>query len=124
MSGASRLAALAACTALLAAFGPGSAQAATINFATSSGVLGTSQAYGPVTAYSFTAPTSGTHKNELTATRQFGKNNGGGKAGLGLAPTSGHEINAPTGREAIVLDVSALLGQDIRIGFGSVQSAR
>lgn len=113
---------LAACTVLLAALGLGPAQAAAISFATPSGTLGTSQAYGPITAYGFTAPTSGTHKGELTATRLFGKNGGGGETGLGLAYTSDHEINAPAGSEAIVLDVSALSGQDLRIGFGSVQS--
>ncbi len=124
MFGAPRLAALAACTAFLAALGPGPAQAATINFATPSGTLGTNQAYGPVTADGFTAPTSGTHKGELTATRLFSKNGGGGETGLGLASTSDHENNAPTGSGTIVLHISALSGKDLRIGFGSVQKAR
>ncbi len=115
---------LAACTALLAALGPGSAQAATINLATPSGSLGTSQAYGPVTADGFTTPTSGTHKGELMPTRLFDKNGGGRETGLGLASTSDHNINVPTGSGTIVLHVSGLSGQDLRIGFGSVQRAR
>lgn len=118
----SRLAALTSSAVILAALSLGPAQAAPVNFAAFSGTLGTSQAYGPITAYGFTAPTSGAHTGELTATQLFGKNGGGGETGLGLASTHDNEINAPTGGEAIVLDVSALSGQDLRIGFGSVQS--
>ncbi len=117
-----RLAALASCTVILAALGLGPAQAAPISFFTPSGTLSTSQVYGPITAYGFTAPISGAQTGQLTAARLFGKNGGNGETGLGLAFTNDHEINAPTGSEAIVLDVSALSGQDLRIGFGSVQS--
>jgi hypothetical protein len=115
---------LAACTALLAALGSGPAQGATINLATPSGSLGTSQAYRPVTADGFTTPTGGTHKGELTPSRLFGKNSGGRETGLGLASTSDHENNAPTGSGTIVLHISALSRKDLRIGFGSVQKAR
>ena len=76
--------------------GLGTAQAAHINFATPSGPLGTSQAYGPVTAYGF------------TASRLFGKNGGNGETGLGLAFTSDHEISAPTGSKANQLWVARL----------------
>jgi PEP-CTERM motif len=118
----SRFAALTSCTVILAGLSFGPAQAAPISFATLSGTLGTSQAYGPITAYGFTAPTSGAQTGKLTAARLFGKNGGAGETGLGLASTNDNEINGPTGSEAIVLDVSALSGQDLRIGFGSVQS--
>jgi len=121
MPRAPRLAALASCTAILAALSLSQAQATPVNFAAIPGTLGTSQAYGPITAYGFTAPTSGAHAGELAAAQLFGKNDGGGETGLGLASTHDHEINAPTGGEAIVLDVSALSGQDLQIGFGSVQ---
>jgi hypothetical protein len=124
MIGAPRLAAPAACTALLAAFGPCPAQAATINFATPSDTLGTNQASGPVMADGFTAPTNSTHKGELTASRFFGKNGCSEKTGFRLASTSDHEIDAPTGSGTIVLHISALSDQDLRIGFGFVQKAR
>ena len=115
-----RLAAL-ACTAIVATLAVGSAQAAVIAFATPSGTLGTSQAYGPITAYGFTAPTSGANAGQLSAHDLYGKNGGAGETGLGLTATYDNEINAPTGSQAIVLDISALMGQDLQIGFGSVQ---
>lgn len=121
MSLSLRSAALASCAAVAALLAVGSAQATTVTFATPSGYLGTSQAYGPITAYGFTAPTSGRHAGELSAANLYGKNDGGGESGLGLAFTDDHEINTPTGSQAIVLDVSALAGQDLKIGFGSVQ---
>jgi len=116
-----RRAALASCAAVAALLAIGSAQATTIAFATPSGTLGTSQAYGPITAYGFTAPTTGSNAGQLSAARLYGKTDGAGETGLGLAFTSDNEINAPTGSQAIVLDVSALAGQDLKIGFGSVQ---
>lgn len=116
-----RLAALASCAAVAATFAVGAAQATTISFATPSGTLGTSQSYGPITAYGYTASTHGRFAGQLSATNLYGKNDGTGETGLGLAFTDDHEINTPTGSQAIVLDVSALEGQDLQIGFGSVQ---
>ena len=113
---------LAACTALAAFFALGSAHATTINFSSPGGTLGTSQAYGPIVAYGFTAPTTGSKAGQLTAHKLFGKTDGGSETGLGLSGTFDNEINTPTGSQAIVLDISKLSGQDIKIGFGSVQS--
>ena len=112
-----RLAALASCAAVAAAFAAGPAQATTINFATPSGTLGTSQSYGPITAYGVAMV-----HGRFAATDLYGKTDGGGETGLGLAATVDNEINTPAGSQAIILDVSALLGQDLSIGFGSVQS--
>lgn len=123
-----RYAALASCTAVAAVLAIGSAQAAPISysFATPSGTLNISQTYQPagapmITAYGYTAPTSGPHAGQLSATRLYGKNAGGDETGLGLARTDDNEINTPTGSEAIVLDVSALMGRDLQIRFNSVQ---
>ncbi len=93
----SRLTALASCTVILAALclGLGPAQAAPLSFAIHPGTLGTNQAYGLVTAYGFTAPTSGNKTGQLTAARIFGKNGDNCETGLGVAFTKDHEINAP-----------------------------
>ena len=100
-----------------------SANATAISFATPIGTLGTSQAYGPITAYGFKGAGPVDH-HALTAAKLFGKSSVGNpdETGLGLYKTDDNEINAPAGSEAIVLDVSALMGQDLMIGFGSVQS--
>lgn len=107
------------CSAILTLFGLGAAHATP--FTGFSGTLGFSQAYGSITAYGFTAPTSGINAGLLTAQKLFGKTGGGGENGLGLDSTHDNEINAPAGSQAIVLDVTSLLGQDFKLGFGSVQ---
>lgn len=124
-----RRTALASCAVAAALLAIGSAQATTItyNFSSLDGILGTSQTYQPqgggpvVTAYGEVASTSGRYAGNLTPTRLYGKADGGDEAGLGLAYTDDNEINAPAGSQAIVLNVSALAGQDLKIGFGSVQ---
>lgn len=100
----------------------GSANATSISFANPTGSLGTSQAYGPITAYGFTAKLSGEYAGNLKAANLFGKNGGGDENGLGFLYTNDNEINAPAGSQAIVLDVSKLMGDDLMIGFGSVQN--
>lgn len=105
----------------LAVLNIGSAQATLISFATPTGKLGTSQTYGPITAYGFTGAGS-PNMRDLTAAKLFGKSGGGDETGLGLYRTDDNEINAPAGSQAIVLNVSALMGQDLKIGFGSVQN--
>lgn len=92
-----------------------------ISFAKPTGTLGTSHAYGPITAYGFTATLTGEASGNLVAKHLFGKNGRGDENGLGLSSTNDNEINAPAGSQAIVLDVKNLLGQDLKIGFGSVQ---
>jgi hypothetical protein len=118
-----RSAALASCAAVAALLTLSSAHAApsTFTFAAPTGNLGTSHVYtlegGPsITAYGLKTSGNTSYSADL-----YGKDDGGGESGLGLAFTSDHEINAPAGSQAIVLDVSALLGQDLKIGFGSVQ---
>ncbi|GAC1337425.1 MAG: hypothetical protein NVSMB18_02270 [Acetobacteraceae bacterium] len=84
------------------------------------------QVYGSgsssITAYGFTAALNGSKAGDLVANNLYGKTSGGDETGLGLKSTSDNEINSPAGSEAIVLDISKLFGQDVRIGFGSVQS--
>jgi len=92
-----------------------------ISFANPTGTLGTSQSYGPITAYGFTAMLTGEASGILMPEYLFGKNRGGDENGLGLSSTNDNEINAPAGSQAIVLDVKNLMGQDLKIGFGSVQ---
>ncbi len=99
----------------------GSANATAISFATPTGMLGISQVYGPITAYGYKGSGPVDH-HALTAANLFGKSGAGDETGLGLYKTDDNEINAPAGSQAIVLDVSALMGQDLMIGFGSVQS--
>ena len=100
----------------------GSANATVISFATPSGTLGTSQAYGPITAYGFTGVGPADH-HALTAAYLYGKNTAGnpGETGLGLKKGDDHEINDPAGAQAIILDISQLMGKKLEIGFGSVQ---
>lgn len=124
MPSSMRRAALASCAALLAAFAATSAEAAPvksapspINFAQFSGNLGTSQVYGPITAYGFKAD-----DGVLSAVHLYGKKDGDGETGLGLKASFDHELNTPTGSQAIVLDISKLRGEDLTIGFGSVQA--
>jgi hypothetical protein len=122
--------ALASCAAVAALLAVGSAQATTITyeFTSPAGVMGTSQAYQPqgggptITAYGELASTYGWSAGRLSPTDLYGKADSGDEVGLGLARTSDNEINAPAGSQAIVLDISALMGQDLKIGFGSVQS--
>jgi len=122
MSRSLRRAALSSCAAVAVVLAVGSAQATTISFASPAGTLGVSQTYGPITAYGYTAPTYGRDAGQLSAARLYGKTDGAGETGLGLAYTDDHEINTPTGSQAIVLDVGALTGQDLKLGFGSVQT--
>ena len=119
MPAMSRLGALAFCTVIMPGHGP--AQAAPIFFANSCGILGTSQAHGAATAYGFAAPTGGTQAGKLAAADLSGKNGGSGETGLGLAFTGDREISTPAGGKAVVLDASAVSGQGLCIGFGSVQ---
>ncbi len=113
-----RISAAVSCAAIMATLALGSAHATAIDFSTPSGRLGTSQAYGPITAYGYKGSDSG----HLSAANLYGKNGGAGETGLGLNATFDQEINAPEGSQAIVLDISALMGQDLQIGFGSVQA--
>ncbi len=99
----------------------GSANATSISFANPTGDLGTSHVYGPITAYGFTAELTGPYAGDFKAANLFGKHGGGDENGLGLTYTNDNEINAPAGSQAIVLNVNALMGQDLKIGFGSVQ---
>lgn len=120
-----RRTALASCAAAAALLAVGSAQASmiTYDFSSHAGVLGASQTYQPqggdpvITAYGAVATVGGF----LFPAKLYGKTGGGDENGLGLASTYDHEINAPMGSQAIVLDVAALAGQDLKIGFGSVQ---
>jgi len=106
-------------SAVLTLLGLGAAQATT--FSTPTGKLGTSQSYGDIIAYGFTAKLAGPTSGNLLAQNLFGEMGTGSETGLGLAGTSSNEINAPPGSQAIVLDVTKLKGQDFIIGFGSVQ---
>lgn len=99
----------------------GSAQATAINFSSANNPLGVSQGYGPITAYGFVS-TSKSTTGKLLANNLYYKTGGSGETGLGLSMTNDNEINAPAGSQAIVLDVSNLIGQDLSIGFGSVQA--
>ena len=121
MPAMSRLGALAACPVIMAVSGHGPVQAAPVFFATSSGILGTSQAHGATTVYGFTALTSGAHAGRPAAADLSDKNGGGGETGVGPASTGDQDINTPARSEAVVLDVSAVSGQDLRTGLGSVQ---
>ena len=92
-----------------------------ISFATPTGDLGDWHVYGPITAYGFTGDGPADH-HVLTAAHLYGKStrNDPGETGLGLAGTDHYEINAPAGTQAIILDISRLMGDKLKIGFGSV----
>jgi len=84
----------------------------TINFNSPTGVLGTSQVYGGITATGYDA-------SGLVAL--FGKNDGGDENGVGLNndSTGDHEI---TSGNFIQLNVSSLIGTAITIQMGSTTS--
>jgi hypothetical protein len=119
-----KLAALVVAVVVLAA-APAFAGGISINFNSPSGVLGTSQAYGSITAYGFSCSvaTSGTTgPSGCTATNLFGKNGSGDESGLGTAGDVNNEIGITN---LVQLDLSSLekLGvTSVTIGLNSIQS--
>ena len=112
---------LIAAAAAVTFLGHGMAQATPINFTSVANPLGTSQTYGAITAFGYTTALTGPNKGKLVPTNLYAKTDGGGESGLGLAGTIDNEVNAPTGSQAIILNIKLISGQDIEIGFGSVQ---
>jgi len=96
------------------------AKAATILFDTPTGVLGTSQAYGSVTAYGFANDFF--NPTVWDARNLDGKNAGAGEQGVGLFFTPDDEINAPRGSQAVIVDLTSLIGQDVKLDLNSVQA--
>lgn len=99
--------------------------AITVDFSSPTGFLGLSQTYGPVTAYGARG-INGT----LTPASLFGKASADpNERGLGLLLSEDHEINDPyyipilnaSVVEALILDFGSLVGQDLQLGFESVQ---
>jgi hypothetical protein len=107
------------------------AKADTFDFSTPSGVLGTSQSYTSgtltITAYGFMLPGgTGCSANSLTncATYLYGKNQGGGESGVGIAYDPLHEDEISSA-DFVSLDMSNLADNNIFSGdlmIGSVQA--
>lgn len=95
------------------------AKAAIILFDTPTGMLGTSQAYGSVTAFGFA--NSPVNPTVWVARDLAGKNAGAGEQGVGLFFTPDQEINAPLGSQAVVVDLTSLIGMDVKLDLNSVQ---
>jgi hypothetical protein len=94
------------------------AMAAIVAFDSPTGNLGSAtHTYGGAIAYGF----AGLKGGDWTARNLFGKNEGATENGLGLASTSDNEINPASGREAVVLDLTAFIGKDVSIALSSVQ---
>jgi hypothetical protein len=92
-----------------------SAGAAVINFDTPVGDLGPSHAYGPITAYGFQIQKNG----KLVQHDLIGKSDlNPDETGLGLTGNMDSEI---TDSLVVVLDLASLIGQDLKVQFGSVQ---
>ncbi len=116
MPGPPRLLAVVA-VAAAATFGSGvHAHAIVFAFDSPSGPRGTSQAYGPITAYGFT----GTDATPWTAANLYGKAASGDENGLGLSHHPDNAINNAPCHDAVVLDLGTLTGQSIGITMGSV----
>src|SRR4051812_28027093 len=98
--------------ALFAAVATGPAFAAVIMFDSPTGDLGSNtHNYGGAIAYGYAGTRE--HHEDWRARDLFGKNGGAGEQGLGLAGTRDNEIHAKhlPGKQAIVLDLSAFIGQ-------------
>jgi hypothetical protein len=109
--------------ALVAAVAAGPAFATVIMFDSPTGDLGSnSHTYSGVVAFGFAGTRE--HHEDWRARDLFGKDGGTGEQGLGLANTHDNEIHAKhlAGKQAIVLDLNAFIGQDVKIALGSVQA--
>jgi hypothetical protein len=108
---------------LVAAVAAGPAFATVIMFDSATGDLGSNtHTYSGVVAYGYAGTRE--HHEDWRARDLFGKDAGAGEEGLGLAGTRDNEIHAKhlPGKQAIVLDLNAFIGQDVKIALGSVQA--
>jgi hypothetical protein len=95
------------------------ARAGVILFDSPTGTRTSPQTYSGVTVFGNveTSPGGAWANNDL-----FGKADGTGEDGVGLGGTAQNEVNAALGSQSIVLDLSSVIGQDVKVQLNSVQS--
>lgn len=99
------------------------AKADTILFDNPTGTIASPNTYADgVIANGFIASTDPSANGAWVSNSLFGKADGTGEDGVGLNGTTDNEINNPIGSQAIVLNLTSLIGQDVTIQLNSVQS--